>query len=461
MINRNIINKDINYDGADYAEICSRINRWKSLLLKKGASKGDVVALAIMTVNLNHVAAIFACAELGLKLFLFSRPISRETLHATKMGTFGPMNFSIVEEFLWEWDYHSEMFEKYGGTIIWQNEIESIEDEGNVFGDVVRPDDTFLFASTTGSTGKSKPVMFSHEDTFQTVIRNADVFDFEKDSVVAHTMNMHHASALTTHLLPSLIVCDTHYHCFVRQNNIDGVNTVTPEEFVAMIVDKGITHTIIAYAPVIDLYVKLLKQHDTGAMRPLKVNVSGFTMPEKFYKYPKQVPIEFYSHYGSVDVTVGSPIFLNKVGKDSNYRPKLIGKQIDNFFRPKIVENGLYITSPLWSGNKEMSDLLDFDGEVYYHMGRTDWTEEYIKWNDEISSWIKEQHGDYTLLALEKASFLVLWDAVSEYDFNLRSSPIKKMVDHIVYLKKEHFQVDTKVDMAQLGAYLEHHYEKV
>lgn len=461
MINRNIINKDINYDGHDYAEICSRINRWKSLLVSKDAKKGDVVALAIMSVNINHVAAVFACAELGCQLFIFSRPLSQETLHATKMGQFGPMDFTIIEEFMWDEEYHREMFEKYGGKIIWQNEINDIEDNGNLYGDIVRPFDPFLFASTSGSTGKSRAIKFTHEEVLQTSIRAAVVFDFEKDSVVMHTTNMHHASAMLSHLLPSLITSDTHYHGMVQERVIEGTVTFTPNEFISFVLEKGVTHCLVAMAGMIRYYVKLLDQHNLTEMAPLKINVSGFTMPEEFYNYAKKYPIEFYSHYGSVDGTLGSPIFLNKVDKNSKYRPKLLGKQIDDFFKPELVGKTLYVTSPMWSGQREMSDLLDFDGEFYYHMGRTDWTEEYIKWNDEIGDLIKEQHGEYTLICNEKATYLVLWDAEHEFDFGTNLTPIKKLVDYIVYLKKQDFQVDTKVDMAQLSAYLEHHYEKV
>lgn len=461
MINRNIINRDISYDGHDYSEICSRINRWKSLLVDKDAKKGDTVALAIMSVNVNHVAAIFACAELGLKLFIFSRPLSKETLHATKMGQFGPMDFSIVEEYLLQEDYHREMFDLYGGHIIMQNEIEEYIDSGNLYGDVVRTFDPFIFASTSGSTGNSKPIFFTHEETFETVLRNAEAFDFEKESIVAHTMNMHHASALMTYLLPSLVVCDTHYHYFIQNRTLPGTDTTTPESFVDEILDKNISHIIVAYAPVIDLYVKLLKKHNISDMRELKINVSGFTMPKKYYDYAKKLPIQFYSHYGSVDGTIGSPVLMNKVDKNSVYRPKLLGKQIDDFFRLTITEDGAYVSGKLWSGYRKMSDLLDFDGEFYYHNGRNDWSEEYMRWNDEIGALIKEQHGDYTLIALEKTSFLVLWDAEKEYDFDLNTTPIKKMVDRILYLKKQDFQVDTKVDNAQLIAWLKYHYEKV
>jgi len=231
MINRNIINPDVNYQGHNRKEIFSLIDRWKKLLLQHDTKKGDVIALAIMSVNLNHVAAIFACAELGLKLFLFSRPISSETLHATKMGQFGPMDFTIVEEYMWDEDYNRQMFERYGGKIIWQNEIDDIPECEEVLGEEVGPDDVFLFASTSGTTGSSSPVYVTHKDFYETALRSAKVFNIQKESVLIHNMNMHHASAMMTYLIPGLMVADTHYYGQISDRTDFGDEVLyTPED---------------------------------------------------------------------------------------------------------------------------------------------------------------------------------------------------------------------------------------
>jgi len=459
VINRNIINPNINYNGLDRNSLFLLINKWKSLLLKRGACKGDVIALAIMSVNPNHVAAIFACAELGLKLFLFSRPIARETLHATKMGTFGPLDYTIVEEYMWNEDYNREMFERYGGEIIWQNEVEDCSAEDPMSADV-SPSDTFLFASTSGSTGVSKAVYVSHEDFLKTAVRSARVFNIQKDSRLVHNMNMHHASAMMTYLIPGLMFADTHFYGQVTDRDVfDGEITYSPEKFVQFLLREKITHTMCGFPIMINLFAKLIKQYKEQWSNKIIMNISGFTVPERFYQHAKETPFVFYSHYGAVDVTLGSPLLLNKVDSNSKYEPNLLGKQPDNFFEVNFDDLGVSVTSKLWEGPKRMSDRLDKVGDMYFHIGRSEWSGEYLKWNDELGDIVKEQHGDYLLVVIEKASFLVLWDAEKEYDFEMNTTPIKRLVNHVVYLKKQDFQVDTKIDMAQLRAYLEHHYD--
>lgn len=458
MINRHIINPNINYSGLNRDRLFLLINKWKSLLLKKGASKGDVVALAIMSVNPNHVAAVFACAELGLRLFLFSRPISRETLHATKMGTFGPMDYTIVEEYMWNEDYNREMFERYGGEIIWQSEVEDCSDEESMSADV-KPSDTFLFASTSGSTGTSKAVYVSHEDFHRTAVRSASVFNIQRDSRLVHNMNMHHASAMMTYLIPGLMFADTHFYGQVTDRDVFGDEiTYSPEEFVQFLLREKITHTMCGFPIMINLFAKLIKQYKEQWSNKIIMNISGFTVPERFYQHAKETPFVFYSHYGAVDVNYGSPLLLNVVDENSEYEPNLLGTQPDDFFEVNFDDAGVFVTSELWEGGKRMSDRLDKVGDMYYHIGRSEWSGEYLKWNDELGDIVKEQHGDYSLVVTDKASFLVLWDADREYDFEMNTTPIKRLVNHIVYLKKQDFQVDTKVDMAQLRAYLEHHY---
>ncbi len=91
LVTRDIINGNINFDGYDKNFICKRINKWKYLFKEKyKLQKGDVVCLLIVTVNIDHLASAIACAELGLKILYTNKPVSMETLHATKLAIYGP-----------------------------------------------------------------------------------------------------------------------------------------------------------------------------------------------------------------------------------------------------------------------------------------------------------------------------------------------------------------------------------
>ena len=475
IIDRNIINPDIDYEGRYNREhIGVWINRWKHLLIDRGAKKGDTVALAIMSINLHHIACIFAVAELGLRLFLFSKPLCKETISATKMALFGPMDFTIIEEFMWEEPNHEEMFTKYGGKLIFQQEIHNCKTATDIQPWEVYPHNDFLFASTSGSTtGDPKPVIVSHKDFLETAKRNAKVFDFRKESVHLHSINMHHASAMISSLIPALMTSDKHYFGMLTERNIPGVKTFHPVSYTKYIIEKKITNCIIAWPASVDLLISILKLHDRpeqkllpedwkDTMQTLRIQVCGFTVPESFYKYAKELPVEFWSHYGAVDVCWGGPVILNVVDKNAEYSPQYIGKQCDDFFVPEITEDGVFVTSHLWAGRKKLGDVLDKVDDRYYHRGRADISERTLKWNDEIEFLLKEQHGDFTALYFnKKQSALVLWDADKHYNFDAITAPIHKMVKHIVYLKKQDFVVDTKIDITQLKAYLEHHYGEV
>ena len=69
---------------------------------------------------------------------------------------------------------------------------------------------TFLLSSTSGTTKASRPILFSQNEVYQISKRNVDVFEFKSDSKIIHSRNLHHASALLTSLLPSLMKAHVH-----------------------------------------------------------------------------------------------------------------------------------------------------------------------------------------------------------------------------------------------------------
>ena len=85
------------FDNVGKPEICREINKIKNLLLETGARKGDIVTINIMVVNIRHVAAIFACAELGLPLIILNSPATKESLPFTKLALHGPSAWHIYD----------------------------------------------------------------------------------------------------------------------------------------------------------------------------------------------------------------------------------------------------------------------------------------------------------------------------------------------------------------------------
>lgn len=70
MLHRNLIKDDIKIDNMNKEEFCVMINQFKHLLIQNGVRKGEVTTVQIPKVDATNLAAVFACIELGLPLFI-------------------------------------------------------------------------------------------------------------------------------------------------------------------------------------------------------------------------------------------------------------------------------------------------------------------------------------------------------------------------------------------------------
>jgi acyl-CoA synthetase (AMP-forming)/AMP-acid ligase II len=454
VINRHLINPDIDFDGANRDDLFRLINRWKRLLVYGyGADKGQVLALAIITPNTNHVACVFAAAELGLKLLVISKPIAKETIHATKMGIFGPVDITVSQGFPLD-DPHHDMVQTYSKQVCLESEIDTVISDDDVMSPVITEDDEFLFASTSGTTGKSKPVMFTHRETLAISKRNLSVFDITKETIAQHTSSFHHASAMLTFMLPTLMVADKHYYGTMALIDIGFIKNSTPENFVKEFILEKNVNAMMLTAPVgIKWLLDAMEPHKHLIKTKIKINISGFTVFEKLYDDAKNLPIEFYSHYGSVDT--GIPLLVNHIDENSFYEKDKLGVAPDDFY--KI--DGEYITCPvLWEEPRKLPDQLYVRDGVYFYGERIENGADY---SIALKELFDEQIGDHTFCKTENGGYLIIWDENANIDFEGGKSYVHKSFSRVVYLNKQNFMVDTKVSMEQLRAYLEHHYEQV
>jgi acyl-CoA synthetase (AMP-forming)/AMP-acid ligase II len=449
VINRHIINPDINYDGANRDDLFRLINRWKRLLIYKEIRSGDVMALGIFDVNLNHIACLFAAAELRLKIFIIAKPIAKETLHVTKMAIFGPVDITISQRMLEENDLQTEMFERYSKQVCYEDEIDEITNDADV--DVpVSPGDALIFASTSGTTGASKPYLFTHDEVYKISQRNISAFGYTKQNVVQQIVNMHHVSAMLSYLLPTLMACDVHYSGSVAWFPHHQKKIWRPKEFVEeCLTDRKVDTLICSNSFVLDALKIGFSEADRRPNHRITINMSGFPAGQEIYDMTKEYPIDFLSHYGSVDT--GVPLLVNKITQDSVYEPGYVGKLVDDFY--KIVGNMIY--SELWSEPRSVADALLVEGDRFYYGGRND---DHPLYTGELKQMMQEQFGDHSFVVPNNGKhFIVLWNKQERYDIENGKTYLEKAFT-FVYLNKEDFMVDTKVSMEQLRAYLEHHY---
>jgi acyl-coenzyme A synthetase/AMP-(fatty) acid ligase len=444
VIDRTIINRDIDYAGVDYDSLCNLVDRWKTLLISKGCQKGQTLALAILDVTPNHIACIFAAAELGLLLFLINKPITVETVSATKMGQLGPIDITVVDEILKDEAGHAEMFRLYSKQLVLETDVDCVNDI--VYSSVtINPSDPFLLSSTSGTTGNAKPVIFTHNDIYKISKQNIDVFMFEKNSTTLHDVSMHHASSLVTGLLPSLMIVDKHfYRSRLKPTSLD-ISRVIKE----YVIPYGVCRMMSIFGESgLRRLVEGLEPYSSQIKKTILINTSGFSIPEYYYDAVKNLNIEIISHYGSVDT--GIPLLVNHITKDSEYIPSSVGKPSSDLYEIELIENVLFVSSELWEGKRKVPDLLSLVKENYIIHGREDNRPYNIRH-------VADQLLDHSFVKLDSGEMvIVLWR--EEEQFLTVARVLYLFCDHVVSLNKERFTVETKVDMAQVRAYLENHY---
>ncbi len=431
-ITRDIIRKDITYEGFTYGEFCSHINRWKTLFRSRGATRGDLVALAILEMNLNHVSAIFAIAEMGMKLLVIDKPVTEQTLHMTKMAIFGPVDFALECDVARKSPLHHEMVVTYSRQIIHESEYIHWQDDSETeIG--CEESDKFLLASTSGTTSRSKPIWFTHKELYKISKRNVDVFKFEPDSCVLHTRNMHHASSLLTFLLPALMGSKKHYFAYMFATTTSFAQ-ICEDEIIPQKIDRLLCGNMFDVAKLIES----LNRVNGNIPKKILINISGFTVTKVLVDYVKKYNIEFMSHYGSIDT--GIPLLLNHITADYEFEPSRLGVQPDDFYVMNNREGFTEISCDMWESSRIIQDNLEQRDGVWYYGGRLD--------RDPIENFVSSITSEYTFVLVGDSKHLVLWEDIDSTKFD------DLAIAGVHYLDKETFTVDTKINMDQLREYL-------
>lgn len=443
-ITKSILNKNLTWiqhsNALDvsyrYSELSKRIDQWKYILaVKHNARKGQCVALAFAAVSLDYFATVFAAAELGLKLIVLDKPITPKTLHKTRAAFFAPIDFGIEGD-LETHPLHHMMMQKYCNVLISSTEI---NDATETFDGVyAEPDDVLLCASTSGTTGDPLPVLFTHREVYEISLRNVDVFGFKENSSVGHFKTMHHASSLLTFMFPALMIANTHVECKTEENGFD--TSIFPD-MVSRVHRYHIDHLQLVNYYAVLKFVDSLEASEKNLDTVVSLNISGFTVPDSFYNIAKKYPINFVSHFGSVDT--GIPLLVNTVTKNSKFQENYLGRLPDAFYGLHLNDGKAFVTSKFWEGERPLSDKLRNDGMDWYHGGRLV--------PNLLENRIKGMLTDVDLMVCyaESKLFLVIWDKDIAIPEN-----VAKLVDSVVYLDKELFTPETKVNVTQLKAYL-------
>jgi len=337
------------------------IDRVKNCLRDAGAKKGDLVTISILIVNELHIASIFACAEMGLKVIILDSPATRESLPYTKLALHGPSQFYIHDSLEDTRDIygglHDEMIDRYGGKAV---DVRQDGSEEYFYVDV-SPDDPFLLSSTSGTTKPSRPILFSHKEVYEISKRNVDVFGFENDSVVCHSRNLHHASALLTSLLPALMKCERHLYIPIG-HDLSGEDHLLLQGY-NYIQNMNTTHIMIPNKVTLIDFLETLNE---PFKRTLNINMCGFTLNRIFVKLAKEYNVCFQSHYGSIDTAI--PLLINRVDKDSVVVPNSLGVLCDDFYKTTLENGRMKVEHPFWDAPRYMDDHIEMVEDQYVLM---------------------------------------------------------------------------------------------
>ena len=429
--------------GFDKTQFISLVNRWKYLFrVKYGCKRGDIAAIAVMGMTCNHVAIIFALAELGATAIILDVPVSTKTMHKTKAALYAPLAFAIEDAGLRDLfgTIHHEMLKKYCNVIIDEKEIDSVTEE--LTERFNEPSDILITSSTSGSTGTPKKILFTQEEVYKISKRNIDVFKFDENSRVAHTKNMHHASSLLTHSLPALMVSDNHW----AGPMINMPKDLTPEILLGLRRNK-INRILLQNSFVIENFINSAKATGGKFEKTFLINVSGYVVPEIYVETCKELNVEFISHFGQINGAI--PLLINHVTVDSPWIKGNLGVLPDDFYKVRDIQGHLSVACELWPEERLVDDKLEaimFNGcDIYMHKGT----------KTEMTSYeliLQKSTTDYALFTDPMTSkfVVVFWEQDQQLPPELL--PLTHSVHH---LDKMTFTTETKVNMEQLGAYID------
>jgi hypothetical protein len=432
-----MITKDLILDNFNFVDASDRIitksiiielvERWKHLLVSRGAKRGDTLALAFIMLDDNHIALLFAAAELGMCLLILDKPVVKETIDKTRAAVFSPIDFVVVDRHAREWRDHNEMINRYCNNVILVEEIDTVTDRfTEIWGTA---DDNFIGASSSGTTGEPVPAYYTQKKCLIHAERCARIFKYDKDTIVGHSRNMHHVSSMLIVILPSLLSVEKHYYYNIY-SDLDG--------FASFIREKQIDRVFIGSEFVIKAFVRAAKDNNIKFDKTVIGSISGFTVPEDYIEYCNLLNMEIMSHIGAVGVAV-APV-INHVTKDSVYKPNWLGKQPDDFYKIELIDNTVRLRSP--EDDYQTSYLLEdhveiIDGE-WFHLGRIS--------KNPLEDEIRDALGKDCNIYID---YLVIWDS-DPIDIPEKYQHLK-----VYYLNKELWTTETKVNAYQLRGFLD------
>lgn len=417
IITRDKINKDIRVYNPftnswdDYNSLCRKIDQIKNTLIRRGAEKGDAVALIQIYITANHMASVFACLELGLKLIVADMPATKESVPYCKIALRGPTKFTLYDSdiFTHKFEEHDgrpwrDMIFNYSSYAISEKEYDDVFDPTPIWS---TEDSIGLVSSSSGTTDWSKAVDFTQKEICSISHRNIKLFNFQKSDIVVQTKNLHHGGSLLISFLPSIMTCDQHISAYIADyKNYFEDSKKAVVHIIKTINQMQCNRITITNYDIFESFLELAGNTIGKFTRTLIIIPFVFKSSPRLIELANKYNVEVHNTYGSIDSQM-IPLSINKITKDSEFEDNYVGDWIDDaFYKIHSVDERQVHTFERQDGRLcTIHDSIEIkNGKVYLYARAVD---ENLESRQQVEKYI---NVDFSIVQNSNDKYLALFE---------------------------------------------------
>jgi hypothetical protein len=392
------------------------VNFWKIIFVEKnGLKSGDKIGLGFPFTDIYYFSALYAAAELGLKLVVLDIGTNTQNVSKNSSQTqdFLPLDLFVSGQTLVadKYEYYKSLSLQTESWQIWDHyQIKNKNSWNSITKQMPNPNDVLLLCTSSGTTDRPKKVEHSHKFLYDVAKRNTDLFEFKGN--VLHVKNLHHGSSLAVYFLPSLMSdqCTGHFiFNYDEKNQVEGL-----AEFCCQ---HNINHLQFPYTHAVEKFLKYAVDNKI-VFDDLTLYTFSYIDPDWQILMQKCKIKKIISIFGCNETS--GPLFISTLYPDSvDFNPQDFVKP-DNFYDYNFNDTGqLLVYLNQYDRTIVMQDNFEYTKDQFRHLGRND----LVRINDiqvdffwllELCR-IEQVSGQIVLDKQREKLYLAIWDE-SELD---------------------------------------------